>query len=75
VGGPIQAGAVDTTVIHFSERFPVETTPCGKLGPAAGLWRYVTCVGCLERAPDDPRIKARLAAVLAELEQRSAGGV
>ncbi len=56
--------AAHDDAIHFSERFPVVATPCGRLGPAAALWRYVTCLACLERAPDDPRIAARRAEVI-----------
>lgn len=46
--------------VHFSPRFPFERAICGASAPAAGQWRYVDCIPCLERAPDDPRIKARL---------------
>ena len=46
-------------VIDFAARFPVERTPCGTLGPCAAQWRYVSCLACLDRAPDDPRIKER----------------
>jgi hypothetical protein len=46
-------------VIHFSAKFPVEETPCGTLGPAAALWRYVDCLACLDKAPADPRIEER----------------
>lgn len=74
MGGMIQAGTVDTTAIHFSDKFPVERTPCGKVGPAADRWRYVNCVACLQAGPKDPRITARLEAVLAERAQRQAGG-
>lgn len=58
--GISHCGPVAYDVIHFSDRFPVVATPCGRLGPSAGLWRYVTCIPCLEAAPDDPRIKRRL---------------
>lgn len=67
MAGIIQVGTVDYQSIHFSTRFPVTETPCGKLGPAAERWGYVTCIDCLERAPDDPRIKARLAGLLEAL--------
>lgn len=46
-------------VIHFSAKFPVERTACGTPGPSAALWRYVTCPGCLDVAPRDPRIEER----------------
>jgi hypothetical protein len=45
-------------VIHFSTHFPVVTTACSVLGPSAARWRYVTCPGCLDVAPIDPRIEA-----------------
>jgi hypothetical protein len=75
MAGIIQVGTVDYTEIHFSDRFPVVATPCGKRGPSTDRWRYVTCVPCLERAPNDPRIRARLAAVLEEQRQRQEGGL
>lgn len=74
MSGIVQAGAVDYTAIHFSERFPVERTPCGKLGPSAGRWGYVTCIECLRRAPADPRIEARLRELLNEAASREASG-
>jgi hypothetical protein len=52
--------AVDASVIHFSATFHVSSTPCGKLGPAAGRWGFVTCLGCLRAGPRDPRIGARI---------------
>jgi hypothetical protein len=54
---------VDASVIHFSASFPVSSTACGKLGPAAGRWGFVTCLGCLTAGPRDPRIMARLVAL------------
>lgn len=48
-------------------------TVCGVAGPFAARWRFVDCVECLRKAPDDPRIRARLAEVLAELERRRSG--
>jgi hypothetical protein len=69
----IQSGAVFHGVIHFSDRLPVRETPCGKLGPAAAEWRYVTCLDCLRRAPRDPRIAARLEALIREAADRAAG--
>jgi hypothetical protein len=61
----MSAAPVDYASIHFATRFPVTETACGKLGPSAGLWRYVTCLGCLESGPDDPRIAARIVAMMA----------
>ncbi len=73
MAGIIQVGAVDYTAIHFSAKFPVEETPCGKLGPSAARWGFVTCIECLRRAPKDPRIEARLAALLEEQQRRDQG--
>lgn len=57
----IQQGSVQHGAIHFSRDFPVRETPCGRLGPAAALWRYVTCLACLEAwAGRDERIAERL---------------
>ena len=56
---------VDASVIHFSATFPVRETPCGKVGPGADRWSYVTCVACLAAGPDDPRIRARFVALSA----------
>lgn len=57
----IQQGLVQHGAIHFSAHFPVRETPCGRLGPAAALWRYVTCLACLETvAHRDSRIAERL---------------
>ena len=53
-------------VFHFSPKFPVERTPCGTLGPCAAQWRYVDCLACLDKAPDDPRIRERRRQVAAE---------
>lgn len=50
---------VDASVSHFSASFPGSSTPCGKVGPAAGRWGYVTYLGCLEAGPPDARIRAR----------------
>lgn len=58
------------SVVHFSRVFPVVLTPCGKVGPAVDRWGGVTCITCLETAPDDPRIKERRAAVVAEAEAK-----
>jgi hypothetical protein len=52
--------------IHFSDRFPVVKAACGKVGPSAAQWRFVTCEACLEAGPDDPRIRQRLAEVRAQ---------
>jgi hypothetical protein len=65
-----QSGPVAYDVIHFSDRFPVVRAACGKIGPSAALWRYVTCLECLDAAPDDPRIAARQAEVI---ERRRSG--
>lgn len=63
--GPVAHG-----VVHFSDRFPVVATACGRVGPAVALWRYVDCLACLDRAPDDPRIAARRAEVIARQRER-----
>jgi hypothetical protein len=62
----LQPGPIRYPVIHFSVTFPVKKTPCGVVGPSADRWGYVTCLDCLRAGPDDPRIKARLEALIAE---------
>jgi hypothetical protein len=56
--------------IHFAASFPVVATACGALGPSAGLWRYVTCLDCLAKAPDDPRIARRRQDLIEEQRRR-----
>lgn len=75
MAGIIQVGAVDYTSIHFSDRFPVVATPCGKLGPSAARWGYVTCLPCLWRAPSDPRIAARIRELEEEAQRRLSPGL
>jgi hypothetical protein len=41
-------GEVDHRPIHYSDRFPVERTACGKDEPATNVWQYVTCPACIE---------------------------
>jgi hypothetical protein len=73
MAGIIQVGRVQYGAIHFATRFPVVETPCGRLGPSAARWGYVTCLACLRRAPKDPRIAVRLAALLEEERRRVEG--
>jgi hypothetical protein len=73
VPGPIHLpGSVTRSsgVIHFSDRFPVVRTTCGGDGPAAARWSFVSCEDCLRAGPDDPRIKQRLADVVARRLER-----
>ncbi len=68
----IQSGGVAYDAIHFfSASFPVVQTACKRRGPSAALWRYVTCLECLNNAPSDPRIAARKAQILTEAQQRN----
>lgn len=70
----IQQGTVDYTAIHFSKTYPVVETPCGRTGPSADRWGYVTCLGCLKAGAHlDPRINARWEALKAEAEQGVSG--
>jgi hypothetical protein len=60
----VQAGTADYAAIHFSAVYPVVVTPCGRRGPSAARWGYVTCLRCLAAGPDDPRIKARIVTLM-----------
>jgi hypothetical protein len=36
-------------VIHYSDMFPIQLTPCGRTRvPAAHEWNHVTCSECLD---------------------------
>lgn len=61
-------------VTHFSATFPVVRTACGIKAPAAARWSIVSCPDCLRAGPDDPRIKQRLAEVLAAQAERERQG-
>ena len=63
--------AVTYGVIHYSDRFPVVRTTCGRTRcPANFDWAFVDCEACLEAGPDDPRIREQLAKVRAERQAR-----
>ena len=62
----IQSGAVDYQSVHFSDRFAVVKTACDTRGLSSQRWRYVSCLGCLDVAPDDPRIRERKQTILEE---------
>jgi hypothetical protein len=60
--GPVTHGA-----IHYTDRFPVVRTPCGRTRcPCDDDWAQVDCEACLAAGPDTPAVKARLAQVRAE---------
>lgn len=45
---------------------------CGRPGPFATRWEFVSCEACLVAGPDDPVVRARLAEV--EAERKRGGG-
>ncbi len=48
MGVGIEGEYKNGVVIHFSDRFPVVQTACGKCEPSTSVWEYVSCQACVE---------------------------